>query len=56
MTIAECQKRIDEALAKGIIDRATADQAEKAIREKSIYGNRMSGRDRAKILELRFGI
>jgi hypothetical protein len=56
MTISEAQKKIDEALANGIIDRAKAEEAARAIREKSLYGNRMTARDRAKILELRYGI
>lgn len=56
MTITQGANLIAAYLAAGVIDFATATRAQAAIRERSYYGNRMTGEDRRRILNLRFGI
>ena len=56
MDIATASDLIATALFTGQIDQDTAIRAQRAIRERSYYGNRMTGRDRARIVNVRFGI
>lgn len=56
MTTTQGANLIAAYLAAGAITFATAARAQAAIRERSYYGNRMTGEDRRRILNLRFGI
>lgn len=56
MGITTASNLIAAALAAGQIDQATAKRANIAIRERSYYGNAMTGEHRARIVRLRFGI
>lgn len=56
MTIFEASAEIAQALASGRIDAQTAERAQRQIRERSYYGNRMTADRRAAIVRLRFGI
>lgn len=56
LSITQAAALIEAALNAGHIDRETAIRAQAAIRERSYYGNRMTGRDRERLLSLRFGI
>lgn len=56
MTITEGSTLIATYLVAGAIDHRTAVRAQAAIREQRYYGHRMSGRDRERVLTLRFGI
>lgn len=56
MTITQASALIAAALAAGQIDAQTASQAHAAVRAQRHYGNRMTPRDRASVLALRFGI
>jgi len=56
MNISTASALIGQALEAGQIDRATAIRAQEAIRARSYYGNRMTGADRRRIVNVRFGI
>lgn len=56
MDIRTAAALIATALDAGQIDRDTAIRAQAAIRDRSYYGHRMTGRDRQRMLALRFGI
>lgn len=56
MSITVASALIAAALADGRIDAATAERAQRQIRERSYYGNRMTADRRAAIVRLRFGI
>lgn len=56
MDIRTATALIGQALEAGQIDRDTAIRAQAAVRERSYYGSRMTGRDRARIVNVRFGI
>lgn len=56
MNVNVASALIGRALEAGQIDGATAARAQAAIRARSYYGNRMTPRDRARIVNVRFGI
>lgn len=56
MNVTVASALIRRALEAGQIDYDTAVRAQAAIRARSYYGNRMTPRDRASIVNVRFGI
>lgn len=56
MNVSTASTLIGRYVAEGRIDHATAARAQAAIRSADYYGNRMTGADRQRILNLRFGI
>ncbi|KAF1011083.1 MAG: hypothetical protein E5299_01504 [Burkholderia gladioli] len=56
MNVTTASALIAAALAAGRIDLDTAKRANIAIRERSYYGNSMTGEHRDRIVRLRFGI
>lgn len=56
MNVSTASALIGRYLDEGRIDHAIAARAQDAIRRADYYGSRMTGRDRQRILSLRFGI
>lgn len=56
MSITTASDLITNALAAGRISAELAKRAQVAVRESSYYGQRMTNRDRARIVAVRFGI
>lgn len=56
MNVRTASDLIDRAYASGQIDLATANRAQNAIRSRDYYGSRMTGEDRRRIVNVRFGI
>lgn len=56
MNISTASALIGQHLEQGLINRATAAQAQDAIRASHYYGNRLTGDDRRRLLSLRLGI
>lgn len=56
MNVRTASDLIDRAYAAGQIDLTTANRAQNAIRSRDYYGSRMTGEDRRRIVNVRFGI
>lgn len=56
MNISTATQIIDNAYRAGSIDLETWARAQRQIRETSYYGNQMTARDRARIVNIRFGL
>ena len=56
MNVTTASDLITNALAAGRISAEVAKAAQIAVRESSYYGQRMTNRDRARVVTVRFGI